>query len=64
MPDDSQVADFAKGIANYIETHEDYESLSKRECVLAAVHLIASDIGAAQMFMAAIGVDIDLYGER
>jgi hypothetical protein len=54
-------AQIAEGIADYVEQHQRYESLSKREVVIAAVRVLTDDIGAAQSFVRAIGLDIDLY---
>ena len=55
-------AEFAEGIADYVQTHKDYERLSKWEAIIAAVRVLTDDLGAAQSFLYAVGVhDLDLY---
>jgi hypothetical protein len=51
----------AEEIANYVETHGRWDDLTKREAVIEAVLVLTEDIGAAQQFVQAIGVDVDLY---
>jgi hypothetical protein len=48
-------------VADYVETHSDYASLSKREVAVETVRVLLDDIGAAQEFLNAIGVNVDLY---
>lgn len=48
-------------IADYIATNNRYTDMDKREAIMEAVGVLTNDIGAAQRYMQAIGVDIDLY---
>jgi hypothetical protein len=59
--EEGRKAELARGIADYVETHNLYESLTKREAIIAAVRVLTDDIGAAQEFVTAIGLDVDLY---
>lgn len=52
---------FAEFIADYVETNIRYESLTKREVVVATVFVLLNDIGAAQKYLDTIGLKIDLY---
>lgn len=54
---------FAESMADYIETHQDYDSLSKRDVVVEVIRLLVDDIGAAQQFLFVIGVNVDLYNQ-
>ena len=54
----------AEAIADYVETHARYADLSKREVVVEAVRVLTDDIGAAQQFVYAIGLEVDLYDGR
>lgn len=54
----------AEDIANYVETHARYADLTKREAVMEAVRVLTNDIGAAQQFVYAIGLEVDLYDYR
>lgn len=55
-------AALAEGIADYVETHAMYDEMTKREAVVAAVRVLTDDIGAAQNYLTAIGVQVDLFG--
>ena len=55
---------YADSIADYVMTHERIETLSQRDVALATVRVMLDDIGAAQGFLDAIGVKVDLYGCR
>lgn len=63
LPTEVERQRFAEGIADYMLTHKDYESLTKREVVIAAIRVLTGDIGAAQSFLNVIGVDYDLFSE-
>lgn len=52
---------FAKGIADYVQTHRRYDVMDKREAIITAVEVLLGDVGAAQSFMNTLGVKIDLY---
>lgn len=54
----------AENIADYVETHSQYQLLSKREVAIATVRVLTDDIGAAQDFLKAIDVDVDLYSRN
>ena len=45
----------------YVKTHERYDELSKEDAMRELVGVMIDDIGAAQGFLQAIGVDADLY---
>lgn len=53
--------EFAEGIADYVQTHKDYDVMGKREAAIAAVEVLLGDLGAAQSYMDTLGIDIDLY---
>ena len=53
--------DFITSIADYVEMGEGYNKYTKRDAVMAALRVLTEDIGAAQSFVNAIGVKIDLY---
>ena len=53
--------EFITSIADYVETGEGYSKYTKRDAVMAALRVLTEDIGAAQSFVNAIGVKIDLY---
>lgn len=51
-------------LADYVATHPNYESWTKREAVEAAVDVILGDIGAAQEVLESWGVPWDLYASQ
>lgn len=53
--------EFAVSMADYMMSHVRYEELTKREAVIEAMSVLMGDIGAAQAFLNAIGLDVDLY---
>ena len=61
MTSDKKKAEFVKSIADYVETHPDYEKWSKRDAAEAVAQVLVGDIGCAQEFIYTIGLDIDLY---
>jgi len=52
---------FADSIANYISTHPSYDGWDKKTAATEAIRILFNDIGAAQGFLDALGVSIDLY---
>lgn len=50
-------SEFASSIADYLETHEKYEEMTKREAVIAAVLVLMHDAGAFAAFLKACGFD-------
>jgi hypothetical protein len=53
--------EFIDGIYEYVKTHEFYGYWDKEDAIINTLSLLVSDIGAAQSFLYAIGVDLDLY---
>lgn len=53
--------DFAKSIVRFAQQHNKWTTMSKEEAALETVMVILDDIGAAQEFLNAIGVTVDLY---
>lgn len=51
----------AEDIAGHIATHAWFEVFDKEEAVIEAVRVLTNDIGAAQAYLYAIGLEIDLY---
>lgn len=49
---------FAVGIADYVETHNRYEALTKREAVIAAVRVLTDDPTAAREFIRIVGLPV------
>lgn len=64
MTESDERAALAEGIADYVETHAMYDEMTKREAVVAAVRVLTDDIGAAQNYLTAIGVQVDLFGRK
>lgn len=60
--EDTKLA-FCTRIADYVETSEGYEKMTKRDAVMSALRVLTNDIGAAQDFIYAIGLKVDLYDE-
>lgn len=53
--------EFAKKVASYVADHDDFDVLDKEQVIALAVYTMTQDIGMAQAFLTAIGVDLDLY---
>lgn len=52
---------FVEEMLAYIKTHQNYENWTKDEAILTTLNVLVGDIGAAQNFVYAIGLDVDLY---
>lgn len=52
---------FVQETYEYVKTHERWNELTKDEVLRETLLLLVGDIGAAQAFLDAIGVKVDLY---
>lgn len=59
-PDD-HYRKFAESIADYVQTSRHFDAMDKREAIISAVEVLLGDPGAAQGYMDALGVKIDIY---
>jgi len=55
--------EFVEAMVRYVKTHERWSELSKEDAVRETLLVLTGDIGAAQGFLNAIGVKVDLYGD-
>lgn len=53
--------ELAFSVAEYLNEYSDFDNMTKYQVAVAAVRLLTDDIGAAQDFLRAIGVNVDLY---
>jgi hypothetical protein len=56
--------EFIEATTAYVMTHPNYHNWTKEEAIKEALSVMVNDIGAAQHFIYAIGLTVDLYGER
>ncbi len=61
LRDDILKKALAEQIADYVATNARYDEMGRREVIIEAVWVLTNDIGAAQKFVQAIGLNIDLY---
>lgn len=69
-PDEEKKKELAENISTYVlDEHERFKNMEPhyrgvcREAIKEAVNVLTGDIGAAQAFVYAIGLDVDLYTE-
>ena len=55
--------EFVESMVRYTKTHERWSQLSKEDAVRSAIRVMLDDVGAAQGFLNAIGVKVDLYAD-
>jgi hypothetical protein len=53
--------EFVESMVRYVKTHERWDELSKEDAVRETLLVLTGDIGAAQEFVSAVGLDVDLY---
>lgn len=53
--------EFINGMIDYVKTSMSYESYDKEQAMREVLNVLFGDIGAAQNFLYALGVKVDLY---
>ena len=64
QPKPDPVKQLAESVRDYVATHHRFDVMSKRDCITATVEVMCTDIGLAQDFLKAIGVEVDLYNQE
>lgn len=49
---------FAESIGEYVETHNNFDKLTKKDCAVAAISVLFEDFGAAQKAVSLLGKSV------